>query len=264
MWALRHPAETAVRPALAGWTETRGVAAVCTGCAVVAAAGVVPAEAAAVIGVAVIHGGLLAVALIWSGMPVAEALVPMLLLAVARTFVALHPGGAVAYLAVPLWLALAARAGRLTRLELGAPWPWGPAAVGALAGVALALHLIACASRTLGYVIRGDVSAVLPALAYDVGANVVSAELFFRGALLHHLWRRWSFALALGGASVAAALRYCLDPFVATTELRVGAAVYMTMLAVLNGVLCRWSGSLLPGLVAAAIFFACYRLLAIG
>jgi hypothetical protein len=38
----------------------------------------------------------------------------------------------------------------------------------------------------------------------------------------------------------------------------------MTMLAVLNGVLCRWSGSLLPGLVAATIFFACYRLLASG
>jgi hypothetical protein len=38
----------------------------------------------------------------------------------------------------------------------------------------------------------------------------------------------------------------------------------MTMLALLNGALCRWSGSLLPGLVAAAIFFACYRLLTTG
>jgi len=80
----------------------------------------------------------------------------------------------------------------------------------------------------------------------------------------HHLWRRWPFAVALAGASGAASLRYFFDPFVVTTELRVGAAVYMTMLAVLNGALCRWSGSLLPGLVAAAIFFTCYRLLASG
>jgi hypothetical protein len=109
---------------------------------------------------------------------------------------------------------------------------------------------------------RLDAEAVLAALAYDVGANVVAAELFFRGAVLHHLWRRWTFGLALGGASCAAAVRYCVDPFVATTELRVGAAVYMTLLALLNGLLCRWSGSLVPGLVAAVIFFACYRLLA--
>jgi hypothetical protein len=38
----------------------------------------------------------------------------------------------------------------------------------------------------------------------------------------------------------------------------------MTLLALLNGALFRWSGSLLPGLAAAAVFFACYRLLAIG
>jgi membrane protease YdiL (CAAX protease family) len=172
--------------------------------------------------------------------------------------------GALAYLAVPVWLAREAIAGRLARLELGAPWPWGPVAIGAASGIALALHPVACASRTLGYVIRFDADAILPAFAYDVGANVVSAELFFRGALLHHLWRRWTFGVALALASLAAAVRYCFDPFVATTELRVGAAVYMTMLAILNGVLCRWSASLLPGLAAAAIFFACYRLLASG
>jgi membrane protease YdiL (CAAX protease family) len=136
--------------------------------------------------------------------------------------------------------------------------------VGALAGLALALHLVTCVSRTLGYALRVDAGALVPALAYDLGANIVSAELFFRGALLHHLWRRWTFGLALAVASLAATLRYCVDPFVATTELRVGAAVYMMMLAILNGVLCRWSGSLLPGLVAATIFFACYRLLGTG
>ncbi|MBM3221063.1 MAG: hypothetical protein FJZ38_20705 [Candidatus Rokubacteria bacterium] len=264
MWALRHPAERAALPPLAGWTDARVVATLCAVAGVVAAAGVIPAAAAAVIAVGAVHGGMLAVALIWSGLPVARAAEPILLLTAARAGVAFHPLGALAYLVVPLWLAREARAGRLARLELGPPWPWGPVTVGALAGVGLALHLIACASRTLGYVVRVDASEVVPALAYDVGANVVSAELFFRGALLHHVWRRSSFALALASASVAAALRYCLDPFVATTELRVGAAVYMTMLAILNGVLCRWSGSLLPGLAAAAIFFACYRLLSNG
>jgi hypothetical protein len=78
------------------------------------------------------------------------------------------------------------------------------------------------------------------------------------------LWRRWSFALALATASALATLRYVVDPHVGTIELRVGAAVYMALLAILNGVLYRWSGSLLPGLAAAGVFFACYRLLAIG
>lgn len=262
MWALRHPAATAAVPLSAGWSNGRVIAMVCASGGLIAAVGALPPGASAIAGVAAVHGGLLAIALAWSGVRVAEAAVAIVLLALARSLVALHPLGAVAYLAVPLWLGRLAHAGRLTRLELGRPWPWGPVVIGAMTGVALALHLVACASRTLGYAIRIDPGAVLAAFAYDVGANVVSAELFFRGAVLHHLWRRWTFGLALAGASAAAAARYCLDPFVATTELRVGAAVYMTMLAILNGVLCRWSGSLLPGLVAAAIFFACYRLLA--
>jgi hypothetical protein len=174
-----------------------------------------------------------------------------------------HPLGALAYLAVPVWIGILAARGRLAGLALGSPWPWGGVAVGALGGAALALHLFVCASRTLGYAVRLD-PAAFAAVAYDLGANVISAELFFRGALLHHCWRRWPFPVALGVVSLATAVRYCVDPFVATTELRVGAAVYMTMLALLNGLLCRWSGSLLPGLAAAAVFFACYRLLTSG
>lgn len=264
MWALRYPAALAAVPFSAGWSDARVPATACALAGAVAAAGVLPPEAAAVVAVAALHGGLVAIALVWAGVRVTDAAFAIVLLALARELVSLHPLGALAYLALPLWLAHFACAGRLTRLGLGAPWPWGPVAVAALAGSALALHLVTCASRTLGYAIRLDAAAILPAVAYDVGANVVSAELFFRGALLHHLWRRWTFGLALAGASGAAAIRYCGDPFVATTELRVGAAVYMTILAVLNGVLCRWSGSLLPGLVAATIFFACYRLLASG
>jgi membrane protease YdiL (CAAX protease family) len=261
VWALEPVATPAATP-FTSRTDTRVVAALCGAAALLAGLDLLPREAAAALGVAAIHGGLLAIALLWSGMPAAEAAMPIALLALARALVGLHPLGAVAYLAVPAWLAWHARAGRLVRLELGRPWPWGPTAVGVLAGMALALHLVACVARTRGYVVRLEAQPVLAALAYDIGANVVSAELFFRGALLHHLWSRWTFGLALGAASFAAALRYCLDPFVATTELRVGAAVYMTLLAVLNGLLCRWSGSLLPGLAAAAIFFACYRLLA--
>jgi hypothetical protein len=248
----------------AGWSDARVIAVACAAAAAVAASGVLPPGATAVVGVAAIHGGLLATALVWGGVRAADAAFGIVLLALARELVALHPLGALGYLAVPLWLGHLVHAGRLARLRLGRPWPWGPTMVGALAGFALALHLVTCVSRALGYALRVDAGVLAPALAYDLGANVVSAELFFRGALLHHLWRRWPFGLALAVASLAATLRYCVDPFVATTELRVGAAVYMMMLAILNGVLCRWSGSLLPGLVAAAIFFACYRLLATG
>ena len=264
MWALRHPPAMAIVPFFAGWSAARGLAMACAAAAGFAAVAPVPPEVAAVVTVAAVHGGLVAVALVWAGMRVTDAAFAIVLLALARELIALHPLGAVGYLGLPVWLASLARRGRLAPLALGAPWPWGPVAVGALAGSALALHLVTCASLTLGYTIRLDAATIAAAVAYDLGANVISAELFFRGAVLHHLWRRWPFALALAVASGAASLRYFFDPFVVTTELRVGAAVYMTMLAVLNGVLCRWSGSLLPGLVAAAIFFTCYRLLASG
>jgi hypothetical protein len=264
VWALRHPGEIVVPSYWAGWDRACGIAVACATGATVAAAGVLNPDASAVVGVASVHGGLLALALVWSGVPAAEAAFGIVLLALARELVVLHALGALAYLLVPAWIAALAVRGRLVPLALGRPWPWGPVAIGALAGAGLALHLFVCASRTLGYTVRVDLALLVPAVAYDVGANVVSAELFFRGAVLHHLWRRWPFTLAVAVAALAAALRYCLDPFVATTELRLGAAVYMTMLALLNGALCRWSGSLLPGLAAAAIFFACYRLLASG
>ena len=247
-----------------GWADARAIVLVCAVAGSVAALGILPHPVSAVVGVATMHGGLLAIALTWGGLTPTGASVVIALLLLARTLVAVHPVGGLAYLVVPLWIALLARAGQLSRLGLGRPWPWGVVALGALAGSTLALHLFTCASRTLGYGVRFDASAFVPAFSYDLGANILSAELFFRGVVLTQLWRRWSFGLALTVASGATAIRYCVDPFVATPELRVGAAVYMALLAVLNGALYRWSGSLLPGLAAATVFFACYRLLAAG
>ena len=264
MWALRHPADAAVFPVFTGWSDARGIAIVCAAAGTVAALGILPLPLSAVVGVATVHGGLLAIALIWGGLTTTGASVVIALLLLARSLVTLHPLGGLAYLAVPLWLALLVRAGQLSRLGLGGPWPWGAVLIGAFAGSTLAVHLFACASRTLGYGVRFDAATFVPAFSYDLGANILSGELFFRGVVLTHLWRRCSFGLALTLASAAAAVRYCVDPFVATTELRLGAAVYMTLLAVLNGALYRWSGSLVPGLAAAAVFFACYRLLAAG
>jgi hypothetical protein len=263
MWALHHPEDAARVPITARWEEARAVVALWAAAGAIAAAHVLPAEAVAVLGIAAVHGGLLAAALLWGGVGRAEAAVVIALLVLARSLVAAHPLGAVAYLAVPLWLGRLALHGRLARLGLTPPWPWGAVIIGALAGSALALHLVTSASRTLGYGLRLDPAVFFPALAYDLGANVLSAELFFRGAVLQHLWRRWCFGLALAAASAGATLRYCIDPYVSTIELRVGAAVYMAILAILNGTFYRWSGSLLPGLAAASAFFACYRLLAI-
>jgi hypothetical protein len=262
MWALQNPEDAAHVPIARGWESARAVLVLWSAAAVIAAVHILPREIVAIVAVAAIHGGLLVVAVTWAGVGLAEASVVLVLLAVARALVAVHPLGALAYLAVPLWLGRLAIAGRLRRLGLAPPWPAGAVAIGALAGSALALHLVTCASRTLGYGLRFQPDTFVQGFGYDLGANILSAELFFRGALLTHLWRRWSFALALAVTTAAATVRYCFDPFVASPELRVGAAVYMGLLGLLNGALYRWSGSLLPGLAAAAVFFACYRLLA--
>ena len=263
MWALQHSEESGRIPITHGWEHARAVLMLWGAAALIAAVHVVPREVVSIVGVSAIHGGLVFAALRWGGVGLADAAIVVVLLAVARGLVAVHPLGAVAYLAVPLWLGRLAAIGRLSRLGLSSPWPWGAVAIGTLAGSALALHLVTCAARTLGYGLRFEAAAFVQGFGYDVGANVLSAELFFRGALLQHLWRRWHFALALTAATAAATLRYCVDPFVASPELRVGAAVYMALLALVNGVLYRWSGSLMPGLASAAVFFACYRLLAI-
>jgi hypothetical protein len=135
--------------------------------------------------------------------------------------------------------------------------------LGALTGGALGAHLLLTASQTLGYHVRpGDPLVLLGALGYDIGANVLSAECFFRGALFQRLERYGSLRLALGASTIACVLRYLVDPLLPdTVEVAMGAAFYLAVLGAANCWLLRWSGSLVPGYLAALVFFAAYRTL---
>src|SRR5438876_8806410 len=100
-----------------------------------------------------------------------------------------------------------------TGLALGPPVSPRPVVVAVLAGAGLASHLLISASRTLGVQVRVDHgSDVLAAIAYDLGANVLAAECFFRGALFNRAQRRWAFAGAAPIATAASVLRYGVHP----------------------------------------------------
>ena len=133
---------------------------------------------------------------------------------------------------------------------------------GLAAGVFLGLHLLLTASHTLGYRIHASAAAYASALAYDVGANVLSAEWLFRGALFTACWRRssfWPAALSTTGLAVA---RYLLDPALPpAAEARAGAIFYLGLVGVSACALRAWSGSLLPGYLTGLAFFAAYRTL---
>jgi len=132
-------------------------------------------------------------------------------------------------------------------------------------GTGLSGHLLVSASRTLGVHIRVDHAAeALAAIAYDVGANVLAGECFFRGALFNRAERRWSFAAASTVATSAYLLRYLVDPLLPkSVELMIGAVFYLALLGAMNCWLLSSSGSLVPGLVSASIFFAAYRTLGV-
>jgi hypothetical protein len=119
------------------------------------------------------------------------------------------------------------------------------------------------ASRTLGVHVRVDHPAdTLAAIAYDVGANVLAAECFFRGALFSRAARRWSFPTAATLATAAYVLRYLVDPLLPKSiELVAGAMFYLALLGAINCWLLAWSQSLVPGLISATVFFAAYRTL---
>ena len=104
--------------------------------------------------------------------------------------------------------------------------------------------------------------AYASALAYDVGANVLSAEWLFRGAVFSALWRRGGFWPAALASTALALLRYLIDPALPhAPEARAGAVFYLGLVGLTGCALRAWSGSLLPGYLAGLGFFAAYRLL---
>ncbi len=176
----------------------------------------------------------------------------------------LVPWGALAYLLPPLVLVWEARhQPGLRRMGLAAPERPHALLMGLAAGAFLGSHLLVSASRTLGYAARlPDAHVYLAALGYDLGANVLSAEWLFRGAIFSHWWRRWGFWPAAFAATAMGLARYLLDPWLPrTVEVGAGAAFYLAALGLCASALRAWSGSLVPGYLASLLFFAAYRML---
>lgn len=177
----------------------------------------------------------------------------------------LSPAGAAVYLLVPLVLARDATMwqGRLERMGWRLPHDPRAPLVGAVAGAFLGIHLLFAASLMLGYPVAvPDGRRYLAAIAYDLGANALTAEWLFRGAIFSSLWRQWSFWPAAAVSTGLALVRYLLDPALPqTAELMAGAMFYMLLLGLGCCALRAWSGSLLPGYLATASFFAAYRIL---
>jgi hypothetical protein len=173
-------------------------------------------------------------------------------------------GWPLAYLLVPAMLLIETRGhASLRAIGLVPARPW-QALAGLGLGAFLGAHLLVTASRTFGYRLQtAGLSAYLAALAYDVGANVLSAEWLFRGAVFSLLWRRGAFWPAAVLASGLSLLRYLLDPALPqAVEARVGAVFYLGLIGLIACALRAWSGSLLPGYLTALAFFAAYRMLA--
>jgi hypothetical protein len=244
------------------------------------AAGWLPEVALRIGGVAVVHGGLLATAIAWIrrdrglgrglGEPVPHRLIvllaPALALALASTVSHMSSVGGIAYMAVPVMVwGLGGRA-LLTLTPTSPVVRVRSLLVGALVGAALGAHLVVAASRTLGHHPRvGEISALFSALAYDVGANALSAEAFFRGALWRRLYYQGSLRAAVAISTAACVGRYLVDPLLPKTlEMAVGATFYVAVLGAANCFLLRWSGGLAPGYVASCVFFTAYRLLGVS
>ena len=195
----------------------------------------------------------------WRG-PVLRLGVAMVLASAAARLV---PWGPLALMFLPVLLLVeAAGHPRLRALGL-ARCRIDHAALGLAAGVFLGAHLLVTASLTFGYhVARVGAHAYASALAYDAGANVLSAEWLFRGAVFSALWRRGGFWPAALASTALALLRYLIDPALPhAPEARAGAIFYLGLVGLTACALRAWSGSLLPGYLAGLGFFAAYRLL---
>lgn len=229
------------------------------------ALGWAPPGALAIATVVAGHGALLATALAWATRAVGPAWVALLLLGGAAAASRLGPPGALAYLGPALWVARLAARGRLTPLGLGPRVPRRALAAGVGIGVFLGAHLLVSASRTFGYQVRADPAEVAVWMAYDLGANVLAAECFFRGALFNRVQRRASFATGAIVSTAACLIRYLVDPLLPrTAALLIGSVFYLSLVSVGNCWLLWWSGSTVPGVAASLVFFAAYRLLETG
>ena len=197
----------------------------------------------------------------WQG-PALRVAVALLVASLATR---LSDWGALAYLLPPALLLRQSQGDPALR-GIGCALPAGPrpSLLGLAAGTFLGLHLVITASLTFGYAVRvTSVSHYLAAVAYDVGANAVSAEWLFRGALFSLGWRRWEFWRAAAVSTSLAVARYLLDPALPhTAEVAAGTVFYMTLLGFSACALRAWSGSLVPGYLATVAFFAGYRMLA--
>jgi hypothetical protein len=223
---------------------------------------VLPEAAARAVGLAAAHGALLGTALAWTadraGRERWAPLQAALLLGAATACARLAPVGVLAYLAVPAWL-LHRRGG-----WRGATGDHARAALaGGLFGSVLGLHLLVTASLTLGVRVRPGPAADLAAwLAYDVGANVLAAELFFRTALFTRAHRCWPFAAAAALSTATSIARYLVDPLLPrSVEILAGATFYLALLGAGNCWLLARHGSTAGPIAAALLFFAAYRLL---
>lgn len=225
-------------------------------------------EVANVLGVVGVHGGMLTLSLAaaWSGAPGwgRSAGLLVLCLAIGASGSVLAPWGGLAYLLPPLALAfLVRRQPELRRIGLTGSGGWRALALGGIVGGFLGGHLLLSASRTWGYAVRVSppgpyVSGVL----YDLGANVPSAECFFRGTLFNGWQRRWGFWRGALAATGLVLLRYLFDPALPRTlEAAAGAVFYLSLLSLSGCALLWYSGSLGPSMGASLAFFSAYRML---
>jgi hypothetical protein len=259
MRALEHPFTTAPVSLLEG---TPVAALALLAAAWLVGALTLPAAGARAVGLAVVHGALLGTALAWTVPERPRArwapLEAALLLGAATLLARLSPWGVVAYAAVPCWVAWWRAAGR------GAGDHARAVATGAVFGVLLGAHLLVNASLTLGFHVgAGRAHDVVAWIGYDLGANVLAAEAFFRGGLFVRAHRRWPFAAAAAIATAASVARYLADPLLPhAPEILAGATFYLALLGVGNCWLLARHGSLAGPVTAGLCFFAAYRMLA--
>jgi CAAX prenyl protease-like protein len=253
------------RPALASAIVSAGVAAAALS---EEAFGVIPFGCGRAVAGAAAHSGFLAIGWIvavgeranWER-PIARASAILLAASLAAQFTT---WGGLLYLLVPL--AVVGEAARVPALrDAGVRLTAGlrSLTLGLAAGAVLGCHLLLTASLTLGYAVRlDDAMAYVSVAAYDAGANALTAEWLFRGALLSRLWRRWDFWPSAAVSTALVVGRYLLDPTLPSTiEVKVGAVFYMSLLGVTSCALRASSASLLPGYLATLVFFLAYRML---